>query len=109
LPFFFPTSKRISRLARPHPASRPCISCNKRPAASRCARTSKTPAEAEAAPEQVIGFDLLERDPKPESTGGERSERGRGAGAGARAADSDNGQAASSKCRDQTQKQSPTL
>jgi hypothetical protein len=32
-------------------------------ATSRCARTSKTPAEA--APEQVIGFDLLEWDPPP--------------------------------------------
>jgi hypothetical protein len=42
------------------PSSRPCISCNKQPAG--VLELAKRKTRAEAAPEQVIGFLLLERD-----------------------------------------------
>jgi hypothetical protein len=51
------TAQCLLQVAQPDfasraPSSRPCISCNKQYATSRCARTSKTPAEA--ALEQVM-------------------------------------------------------
>jgi hypothetical protein len=57
------TAQCLLQVAQPDfashaPSYRPCKSSKTQPT-SRCARTSKNPAEA--APEQVIGFDLLER------------------------------------------------